>query len=1379
MGNQLAGYAPAQIFPVETYMNGLTQLTYEGSLSSTRFLKVARARFRDGTMVVKVFVVHDPSLPLQSLKQRLEDIQVLLLDSKHCLPFQVIALTDKAAIFGRQYLRYTLCERLVTRPFLTWNEKLWLAYQVLKGLEELHQKGVCHGDLKTENCVISSTGWLCLTDIASFKPVLLPVDNPADFSYFFDTSGKRKCCIAPERFVSGLNSLSQTDATRKVIETLMPAMDIFSAGCVLAEIFSEGKEILDFAQLIQYCTTDELGHPAEFLKEYVPDSKAREVILRMLAKAPADRPTATELLESNFFPASFQTTVWPWACQELREAHAAYQLDDHILRLKELLYSETDTAKVLLSKDVVLIPLTFLCSCIRGLKFNISKSAALDLLALMASKTSPEMVTDRILAFVLHFLNEAHAPNIRGKAIITLCTLLENIPNASEDESTQAFIPAVGSSEPMHSLMSSKNSMPHPETRHLFPDLIFPVLGPLSSDPSVYVRSILGEHIGSFALTARRFTSFPSDLPWLVSWITEKVSILFSDQVPAVRISLVDHSLLKLCVFFGRQRASDVLLSHLNTFLNDKLSAPLRRAFYRAAVGLAVFTGVACASILKPLLLQGLRDAEESVTVEAINAACRLTEMKLLPKPILVQVLSETAPLLASPNPWIRRAIVRLLCTSNSEFTLVESQTWIVPLISPYLKAPLASLDDPLILLNSLDPTAVIPRRVWDALLRSPDMLQNDLQPRSWEGGNSGLDALITKCCGGGGKNTSLTARVKESVVALRDILLKIQHHRQTLSALQSSTPTTPTSDSNCSVEFACHGKLSVNPRFLHSLDLTHLKKQGTSSGNMASNGPGEDESRTLMGGGEAAGGYYRHNTSLMNMNQEWMSMFGGGIDGTKGFKKAMMLQELNRPMLTSSPPLALTPPVPRKASVELPALTIAPSAPSLQSAFVEYQCTPSRANLQAAVNARLREHEETAPFFSPLPPASAAGPSAAPTGAVEMDPSYSWPKVQGRLVCHSHPHTGPVTKLVALPGHMFASASRDGLVKIWDISRIEGAGITNRVLATHSMGASIVALSYVPALHSLCVGLQNGRVFLIGLDYSSHRTVGLCFPGTEPVAVIEGPLVDVVPIGRGYCLLLLNAWGQIKLCDVRAPLDRLPRTLTQDLKHGVPTALVQARTETWFSMGSSSGYISLWDLRFKLPVACIQHPARLRVRTLSLDPENESNLLAAFQGNNEVSLWSLESQARRLTFWFSSHPPLSWQQVTNHFTTSLFSPASTNCLFTAGTDMRIRLLNLRDPEYSICLSDLCPSSPQHQQHGGSSHQQRGSSYQKRIVDGSEVVVEYPISNGSSQEESHSLPLPPSGHNDVISSLVGVVSPHTCQPLLVSASFDGIVKVWK
>ena len=94
-----------------------------------------------------------------------------------------------------------------------------------------------------ENVMITSWNWILLTDFASFKPTFLPEDNPAEFSYFFDTSRRRTCYIAPERFKT--RTITVEAATNPTLSTsiisdetsdaefanngeLLASMDIFS-----------------------------------------------------------------------------------------------------------------------------------------------------------------------------------------------------------------------------------------------------------------------------------------------------------------------------------------------------------------------------------------------------------------------------------------------------------------------------------------------------------------------------------------------------------------------------------------------------------------------------------------------------------------------------------------------------------------------------------------------------------------------------------------------------------------------------------------------------------------------------------------------------------------------------------------------------------------------------------------------------------------------------------------------------------------------------------------------------------------------------------------------------------------------------------------------
>ena len=54
------------------------------------------------------------------------------------------------------------------------------------------------------------------------------------------------------------------------------------------------------------------------------------------------------------------------------------------------------------------------------------------------------------------------------------------------------------------------------------------------------------------------------------------MTILLADSANSVKQALMEHSVTKLAVFFGKQKANDVILSHMITFLNDKEDSQVR-----------------------------------------------------------------------------------------------------------------------------------------------------------------------------------------------------------------------------------------------------------------------------------------------------------------------------------------------------------------------------------------------------------------------------------------------------------------------------------------------------------------------------------------------------------------------------------------------------------------------------------------------------------------------------------------------------------------------------------------------------------------------------------------------------------------------------------
>ncbi|EES07686.1 probable serine/threonine-protein kinase vps15 isoform X1 [Sorghum bicolor] len=304
MGNKIA--RTTQASATEYYLHDLPStynLVLLDVVSRGRFLKSVRCKHDEGLLLVKVYFKRaGEPIDLKEHERRLERIRNAFkgIEGSHVLPFQVWLQTDKAAYLLRQYFFNNLHDRLSTRPFLSQIAKKWLAFQLIHAVEQSHSKGICHGDIKCENVLVTSWNWLYLADFASFKPTFIPDDDPSDFSFYFDTGGRRRCYLAPERFYEhGGESQVTADAP------LQPSMDIFSLGCVLAELFLEGQPLFELSQLLAYRRGQ--YDPIHTL-EKIQDTGIRDMILHMIQLDPKKRLPCRSYLqkyESVVFPFYF------------------------------------------------------------------------------------------------------------------------------------------------------------------------------------------------------------------------------------------------------------------------------------------------------------------------------------------------------------------------------------------------------------------------------------------------------------------------------------------------------------------------------------------------------------------------------------------------------------------------------------------------------------------------------------------------------------------------------------------------------------------------------------------------------------------------------------------------------------------------------------------------------------------------------------------------------------------------------------------------------------------------------------------------------------------------------------------------------------------
>lgn len=204
------------------------------------------------------------------------------------LTLEISTIFPKHVYLKRAYLGKSLVERLESRPYCCITDRLFIAFQLLKAVECMHEQyGVTHGDIKPSNVFVQSNGWLLLADFAPYKPALLPLDRLALFEYFYDSEDNHVCYVAPEKFVTyqpliddeefafgyfkkgdvtprhsksrcgGLHKRSLSMSSQRSSWSETPGavtgysisninihghsatMDMFSVGCVLVYIFSE------------------------------------------------------------------------------------------------------------------------------------------------------------------------------------------------------------------------------------------------------------------------------------------------------------------------------------------------------------------------------------------------------------------------------------------------------------------------------------------------------------------------------------------------------------------------------------------------------------------------------------------------------------------------------------------------------------------------------------------------------------------------------------------------------------------------------------------------------------------------------------------------------------------------------------------------------------------------------------------------------------------------------------------------------------------------------------------------------------------------------------------------------------------------------------
>ncbi|QLQ78891.1 hypothetical protein HG537_0B02390 [Torulaspora globosa] len=730
MGAQLS--LSAQTSPsiaIFSYIDVLNEVHYVSQLNSSRFLKTCRALDPNGKIIIKVFIKPNEEYDLKEKKKQIDTEAMLLAPLPTTLNYSKIVESNRAGYLMRQHLMSNLYDRLSYRPYLREIEMKFITFQLLQAVNDIHELNICHGDIKTENILIMSWDWIVLTDFANkIKPTYLPEDNPGEFSFYFDTSNRRTCYLAPERFNTRLHEKTG-DATGNVTKE----MDIFSLGCCIAEIYAEGRPLFNLSQLFKYKNNE--YDVRSFLEEEMKGDALKNLICDMIHQNPKKRLSCKKLLEKyrgSFFPEHFYTYTYEFfrtmatmrtsiPIAGVTYAHSTLEdqinlADDCCMKMyhdlgkicQELNYPSTlkqdtnksrgledfgvisflkvsDLGELELknygSKEVkdesALLFISFLSHNVRNVTSSNARLRCLEMLVFFSQYISDENKIDRVIPYLVACF-EDEFPNVQATAIQALTQVLGMVDKLS----------AINENVFMDYLL--------PQIKRLL----------IQSKQNPYVRAVIASCLGHLVPIAYRFQELLNALnsPKLVGAVetgnlevsnkhnkrlaqqVEELTVaLLTDNDTFVKTTLLSN-VLPLCRFFGREKTNDVILSHLITYLNDK-DASLRIKLIRTICGIAILLGpITLEQYILPLLMQTTGDSEELVVVSVLQGLKNLCQIGLVQKRFFYDICNSVCSLLLHPNVWIRQVCLLLIVEIAMRLSKAEVYCVLYPIVKPFFE---------------------------------------------------------------------------------------------------------------------------------------------------------------------------------------------------------------------------------------------------------------------------------------------------------------------------------------------------------------------------------------------------------------------------------------------------------------------------------------------------------------------------------------------------------------------------------------------------------------------------------------------------------------------------------------------------------------------
>ncbi|KAK6440745.1 Serine/threonine-protein kinase [Oleoguttula sp. CCFEE 5521] len=1291
----------------------LADLIFEKGLQGARFLRTVRARHKSGIVVAKVCNKPGAQISFSDIAKALRRERKLLADVPNVLPYQRVIETSSVGVLVRQYIHSSLYDRISTRPFLEAIEKKWIAFQLLCAVRDCHDRGIYHGDIKTENVLVTSWGWACLTDFSSaFKPVYLPEDNPAEFSTFFDTSARRTCYLAPERFLPAGQKPSEKDVVQW-------NMDVFSLGCVLAELFTEAPTFT-LSQLFRYRKGE--YDPTVVLLSKIDDENIRRLIGNMLQLDPEKRWHPQDYLDEHkgkAFPLYFYQHLHT-LMQEITDPTAGRkpvtsgeinngEADDRIDRIYndfEILsvslgypdHSSDSSDRPKLGQTRSLFPLqvelpntrhvaksmpvgstdngTFILldvitASVRSSARAASKVRACELLLAFAERIPDEAKLDRVLPYVMPLLEDSNEM-VLVAALRTMTQLLALVKVASPVNSflfTQYVFPRLqlftkSTSFKDNSLVRATYAVclaTLAETAGRFLDMIqvmksdgVPLSAPVNLDQAV-------ERIA----TLEAFDTNRSDL---IEHFEMQTKIFLVDQDISVRRAFLS-SVTGLCIFFGESKSSDLILSHLNTYLNDP-DWLLKCAFFKTIVGIAVYIGSASLEeFVLPLMLQALADPQEFVVEQALRSLASMAELGLLQRPKTWELIDTVARFTMHPDIWIREAATHFITASTTHLSVADTRILVSPLVAPYLKTPVANVAETELLDTLKKP---LPRSVLDMSMQWAKRANKGLfwKPAQKSTQLSGRTAspmppvssvadFDVKALHRGPKvdedeqwlgrlrNAGMQTEDEMKLLAFRELIWRTAHRtkHEDLASHAIYDDVVPLAQLKIQPHTVLfENDTSTYEQHVRGQDNERSIAEALQEAAALAKKPGQAASEQSGFLGTADNESHRTRDYLGTQPLQISALkkqTSGSLSSSPSSGVGLLGRDVERELRQRGSGAVMLPNAAKKALAEVATDDVNASG------LVQTPAIGSRRVSPAPGGARRRQVERTASSrafhnydgndptvlrlldavyvdhfpvdstdFGPLIQSTKRGPIPSTTSTASTVP---W-RPQGTLVAILNEHTDRVSRLLVAPDHaFFLTASDDGTVRVWDSERLE-RNVSHRSRNTYRIdpGVKVTSMCFIEATHAfICTG-SDGSVHAVKVDVTDSTASGSNTARYSKLRNLRNwqiPTTDPAGEYAVWCehyredsvstLVLATNLNRVLAIDMRHMT--ILWELHNPAQHGALTSFCIGRRHDWLLTGTSHGVLDLWDLRFKLKLRSFAFPVAAPITRLQLHPSRKS----------------------------------------------------------------------------------------------------------------------------------------------------------------------------